>query len=207
MGTVGLVLRVVDGGEVLHLTFRIVGKDELHRVNDSADTLCATVQVGTGSSLQQLDIVQGIEGGVADGVDELEDRLWAVATATDTADGRHTRVVPSLGNTFLGENQEVTLGHEGIVQVQLVELILTGTVVLYVVCLALPFLDPGDEEVVQLVVRHELQRTDGVGYPFQVVALPVGEVVHRISVPLGSGAPVRHVQHTVHDRITEVHVR
>ena len=53
---------------------------------------------------------------------------------------------------------------------------------------------------------YKLQRTDGVGDTLEIVALSVGEVIHRIAVPLGTGAVMWYLNDAVHDRVTEVHV-
>ena len=64
-----------------------------------------------------------------------------------------------------------------------------------------------DELIVEWAVRHELKRTDRVGYTLEEVALSVSEVVHRVSVPLRAGAVVRSVDDAIDDRVAEVHVR
>ena len=55
-------------------------------------------------------------------------------------------------------------------------------------------------------MRYEFQRTDGVGDAFEVVALSVSEVIHRVSSPLATCAVVVLVDDTIDDRVTEVHV-
>ena len=132
--------------------------------------------------------------------------LGRIAAPADAADGRHAGIVPAVDHALVGENQEVALRHEGVVEVQFVELKLAGTVVLNVAPVAAPLLDPRDEEVVELVVGHKLQSADGVGDTFEIVALSVGEVVHGIGVPLVARAPVGHVEHAIHDGVAEVHV-
>ena len=76
-----------------------------------------------------------------------------------------------------------------------------------VLCLAAHLLQIVDELVVERAVRHELERTDRVGYALEEVALSVSEVVHRVSVPLCAGAVVRSVDDAIDDRVAEVHVR
>ena len=55
-------------------------------------------------------------------------------------------------------------------------------------------------------MHDELQRTDRVCDALEVVALPVGEVVHRIDVPLRARTVVGNLDDAVDDRVTEVHV-
>ena len=53
----------------------------------------------------------------------------------------------------------------------------------------------------------KLERTNTMRNPFEVIALTVGKVVHRIHVPLAPRTMVRmRSDNAVHDRVTEVHV-
>ena len=54
---------------------------------------------------------------------------------------------------------------------------------------------------------HKLQSTPRVGHTLQIVALPVGEVIHGVGVPLVAGTDMGDVQHTIDQRVTEQHVR
>ena len=55
------------------------------------------------------------------------DRLRRVTTTAETADSRHTGVVPSVHQSFFYQRQQVTFAHQRVAQVQFVELSLTGT--------------------------------------------------------------------------------
>ena len=55
-------------------------------------------------------------------------------------------------------------------------------------------------------MRYELQGTDRVGHPLEVVALSMCEVVHRIDLPLCTSAVMRALDDTVDDRVAEVHI-
>ena len=55
--------------------------------------------------------------------------------------------------------------------------------------------------VVQTTVILELQRTDGMGDPFQRIGNAVGEVVHRVDAPLVAGLMVLSKLDTVDNRI------
>ena len=68
------------------------------------------------------------------------------------------------------------------------------------------FLHPIHEEVVERTVGHKLQCAERVRHAFEEVALSVGEVVHRISLPSGTRAMVRMLHYTVDDGVAEVHV-
>ena len=71
MCALSLVLRIVDSCQFLALVLRIVGDDQLHRVNDCADAGSLLVQVVAHAGLQQGIVVQCVELGVTDRVDEV----------------------------------------------------------------------------------------------------------------------------------------
>ena len=134
-------------------------------------------------------------------------RLRGVATATESANRRHTRVVPAIDDAFFHQNQQVTLAHQGVVEVEFVELGLTRTVVVHVVAFAADLFEPVDKQVVERAVHHEFKGAERVGDTLKVVALAVSEVVHRVGVPLCACAMMRCLHHAVDDRVAEVHVR
>ena len=129
MGTIGLVLGVVDGCEGLRLSFGIVGDDHLHRIKDSRHTDGTTVQIVANHTLQKGHVVQGIDLRIANLIDEFHDTLWRIASATETADGRHAGIIPATDDAIFHQSLEVSLRQEDVVQVQFVELRLTGTLV------------------------------------------------------------------------------
>ena len=53
---------------------------------------------------------------------------------------------------------------------------------------------------------HELQCTPGMGDALQIVALAVGEVIHRVCVPLVACTDMGDVQYTVDQRVAEKHI-
>ena len=201
-----LVLGIVDCLHLLHLSLGIVVDDEFDGIYNGANAKCTAIEVLAACCLHQFDVVQGIECGVTNLVNELQYGLGTITTTTDTTDGWHAGVVPTVYHALLGEDEQVALGHECVVEVQLVELELTWTVVLDIALVASPFLDPGNEQVVKVAMRYELKGADRVCHALEIVALTVCEIVHGICVPLVAGAPVRHVQHAVHDGIAEVHI-
>ena len=83
------------------------------------------------------------------------DGLRRVPATAETADGRHTGIVPSVHQPLFYQSEQVAFAHQRIAQVQFVELGLTGTVVIQV----FPFFQPVDEEVVERAVYHKLKRT------------------------------------------------
>ena len=70
----------------------------------------------------------------------------------------------------------------------------------------LAFFQLVDEVVIERAVGHELQGADGVGHALEIVALPVGEVIHGIGLPFASRAMMLLVDDAVDDGVAEVHV-
>ena len=203
---VGLVFGIVYGGHLLGLSFGIVGDDNLHRIQYRTYADAALVEVFSDGAFHQFHFIQRVIGGISNLVDELVDALGAVTSSSVSADGGHAGVVPSVHHAFLYQCEQIALAHEGIAQIQLVELGLARTEILNVFGLATHLLHPGYEQVVKRTVLHKLKCAEAVCYAFQIVALAMGEVVHGVGVPLVSGTDVGDVQHAVDQRVAEVHV-
>ena len=131
------------------------------------------------------------------------DRFGRIASPAESAQGRHTRVVPSVYQSFFHQYQQVALAQQDVAQVQFVKLVLVRAVIVQV----LTFFHPVYEQVVQGAVGHKLKGAERVGHPFEVIALPVGEVIHRVSFPCIARAVMRSLHHAVDNRVAEVHVR
>ena len=196
------IFRVVDSFHFLHLSFGIVGNDQLHRIDDCRYTGGTAVQVLADSAFQQGEVIQGIVSGITYLVYKFADGLGRVAATAETAESRHTGVVPTVYQMFFYQNQQVTLAHQGVVQVQFVELILVRTVVVQIFTLFYPV----HEQVVQRTVGYELQGTQRMGHSFKVVALSVCEVIHGVCFPGFACTVVRSLYHTINNRVAEVHV-
>ena len=206
MGAVGLVLGIVDGLHLLGLAVGIVGDDELHGVEDGTHAAGFLVEVVADGSLQEGHVVEGVKLRVADGVDKLANALRGVATTAHATKGRHAGIVPSADHVLIDKRMELALRHDGIGEVEAVELDLSRTIVGEIVSRAVLLLQIVDEEIVERTVGHKLQGADGVGHALEVVALTVGEIVHRVAVPLRSRAVVRGLDDAIDDRVAEVHV-
>ena len=192
-------LWVILRRERLCLSFWIVGQNQFDGVQHGTGTHGVGVQVLTNGVLQQGDVNQSVVLGVANGVNELVDALRRVATATQAANGRHARVVPSANNALLDELQHLALAHHGVGDVQSVELDLSRAIFWSGELV--------DEPVVERSVHFKLKGAEGVGHAFEVVALSVGEVIHGIDFPLGTRAVVRVAgDDAIDDGVTEVHV-
>ena len=148
--------------------------------------------------------------GITDTIHEIANSLRCIATTAQTADCRHTRVIPTCNESLLNQLEHLTLGHHRIGNVEAVELALFRTVVRAVRRESGKF-GTGylvEEIIVQRTVHFELERTDRVRYALEIVGLSVREIVHRIDIPLATCTVVRMSgDDTIHDRVTEVHVR
>ena len=206
MCSVGFVARVVHCVIHLYGIFSHVGDDEFHGVDHRTHTQCTQVEVVAYGTLEERHLIQGVELRIANLVDERQYALGAVATTAESADGRHARVVPSLHHSFLHQYEQVALAEQYVCEVEFVELYLSRTVVVEWMVVAPCLLCPVDKEVVERTVAYELEGADGVCHSLPVVTLSVCVVIHRVCVPFRSGAPVWHVEHSIHDRVAEVHV-
>ena len=197
-------LGVIDHLKFFDLSLGIVGNDEFDGVEYGRYTSSSLVEIGAHGTFEQLDVVERVKRGVSDLINELANALGAVTSTTYAANGGHTWIVPSADHAFFGEQQEVALGHEGVIEIQLVELNLSRPVVGEI--FSARFFVPIHEKVVKRTVGHKFKGADGVGNPFEVVTLPMREIIHGVGVPLVAGADVRHVENAVHDGVPEVHI-
>ena len=191
-----LVFGIVDSIHHLDLILRIVVNDELHRVEDGHRADGGLVKILAGTELQQGDINDVVAFGHTDGLGEITDGGWRITSTTQTTDGRHARVVPTVNVMFLNELQQFALAHDGVVEIQTCKLDL----------LRVMDVQRFAEPVVERTVHLEFQRADGMRDALDGVALSVCEVVHRVDAPLVAGAVVFGVQDAVHDGVAEVHV-
>ena len=109
VGTISLVLGIVDSGELLNLILRIVGDNHLNRIKNGTNTDGTGVQVIANCTLEQSHIVKGIDLGVSDLVDELNDALGAISTTAEATDGWHTGVIPSINKLLVNQCQQIAL--------------------------------------------------------------------------------------------------
>ena len=150
------IFGVVDGFQFLNLSFGIVGDDQFHRVQYGRYTGGTGIQVFAYGAFEQGEVVECIVSGVTYFIDELTDGFGRIAATAESAESRHTGIVPVVHQSFLHQDQQVAFTHQRVVQVQFVELRLTGTVVVQV----LAFFQPVDEQIVKRAVRHELECTE-----------------------------------------------
>ena len=200
----------VFGYQCLSPAFGIIGDNQFDRIEDCAHARCCLLQILANRMLEQALVNHSLNLGVADLIHELADGGSGVSASAQTADGRHTRVVPTGYQAFLDELEHLTLGHYGVSDVQTVELALLGTIVRTVGRQAAEVLTRYlvKEIIVERTMYLELEGTDTVRHALEIVALAVGKIIHRVDIPLASGAVVRmRCDDAVHDRVAEVHVR
>ena len=80
--------------------------------------------------LEKLYMIQSLIFGIADTLNEILDRRRRITPAAQSAQGRHTRVVPAIHQTLLHELEKFALTHHGIGEVQTVELYLSRAICL-----------------------------------------------------------------------------
>src|SRR5690554_3011802 len=130
--------------------------------------------------LEKRYIIDAVILRVADLIDEAAYCFGGVAPATHAGDGGHTRIIPSGDNLLLHQLQQLALAHYRVGEVETIELILAGTVI--------TLRQLVDKPVVERTVHHELERAERVRHSLEVIRLPMGKVIHRISLPGCAGA-------------------
>ena len=192
------VFRIIGHEEGLLGISRIIVDYQLHGVNNRAHTGGYAIQVIAHCMFKQLNVVQSLIFGVADASHEILYAVGRKSATTQSADGRHARVIPTGHKTLLDKLQQFALAHNRIGQVQAVEFYLTRTVTVIGKELHKVF--------VERAVRNKLQRTDAVRNALEIVALSVGKVVHWVNMPFIARAPVRGMDYAVDNRVAEVHI-
>src|SRR5690606_20376120 len=109
---------------------------------------------------------------------KMPDTFWCIATTTQSADGGHTRVVPAANNLIAYQLQQTPLTHNGIGDVSTGKLILMRWI-------NFQFFD---KPIVKRSVVNNLQRTNGMGYLFDAIALAMGKIIHRVNAPFVASA-------------------
>ena len=189
---------IVLDRQKLGFAFRIVRDDELYRMQHGHDALCVLIQIVAQAAFKQRPVDCGVDLRHADAFAEIADGLRGIAAAAQTAERRHTRIVPAGDAVLLDQLAKLALGHDGVVDAEARELYLAR-------------LDAGDghvryDPVVQRAVRLVLKRAERVRDALQRVLYRVGKVVHREDAPLRALTVMLNVSDAVQHRVTHVEV-
>ena len=199
VGTTIRVFRIVLHFDIFDSVFGIVGDNDFHGVEHGTHARCFLVKVFTDAEFEERNVVDSLKLGITDASEERFDRIGRKTATAQTADGRHTRVVPTVDETFFDELEKFALAQHCVCQVESVELNLTW---------AIRFVGKKvDKVVVKRTVRHKFECTNRVSNAFEIVRLTMSEVVHRIYLPPIAGAMVRVLDDAIHNRVAEVHIR
>ena len=155
------------------------------------------VEILTQAVLQEAVVDRGRDLGHADALTEIADGRGRVAAAAQTAQRRHTRIVPAGDIALLDEAAQLALGHDGVVDAEarkldLARLARNGHVV--------------DHPVVERAVILILQRAERVRDALERVLDRVREVVHREDAPLCALTVVLDVADAVEHGVAHIEV-
>ena len=179
------------------LALGIVRDDELHRAQNGHGALCRVVEIFAQAVLQKRVFHSVGRLRHADALAEIADGMAGVASSSQTAERRHTRIVPAGDIILLDQLAQLALGHDGVVDAE------TGK-------LDLPGLGGNGDvvyhPVVQRAVRLEFQRAQRVRDALQRVLNGVGKVIHRIDAPLVALPVMVHIADAVNDRVAHIEV-
>src|SRR5690606_35788190 len=102
----------------------------LQRPEHAKNAGSTLVQILPDSVFQERYIIDSFHLGVTNQINESPDRLRCVASAAQTAQRWHTRIVPSADHSVLDQLEQFALAHDSIGQVQAVEFNLAGPVII-----------------------------------------------------------------------------
>ena len=142
--------------------------------------------------------VDGGHGGTSDRdvIAEVVDGLGSVATAAQALDGGHTRIVPAVDDSIHYHVLQLTLGHDGVGEIQTAELPHVRS----------PHIQLVDQPVVRFPSRFELQGAEGIVDVLDGVDETVLEVVGRVNTPFVAHVGVRDILDSVGDRVPHARI-
>ena len=191
------------GGIVLHLegfapALGIVDDRQLHGMQHRHGALRGLIQVIAQAVFQRS--VFDDAGGLAhtDHLAEIADGAGGIAAAAQTAQGRHTGIVPTGHTALLHQLAQLALGHDGVVDAQTGKFDLAGLMVGNGHIVHHP--------VVQGAVLLILQRAQGVGNALQRVLNGMGKIIHGENAPLGPLTVVIDKANTVDDGVAHIEI-
>ena len=111
------IFGIVDGFQLFHFAFGIVGDYQFYRIQYGGNTGCTNIQIFANGTLQQRELIKRIVGGISYFINELTDGLRGVSATAESADGRHTGVVPAVHQAFFHQSKQVAFTHQGITEV------------------------------------------------------------------------------------------
>ena len=96
-----LVFGIVDSDHLFFLTLRIVGDDEFYGVEHSTQAQGSRIEIFAGGSFKHCKVVERVKLRIADHIDKLTHSLRRIATPAKSANGGHTRIIPTIDDVFL----------------------------------------------------------------------------------------------------------
>ena len=104
VGAVGFVFGIVHGLHFFGFSIGIVGDDEFYGVQDGGNSAGFFVQIVANGGFEQRHVVQGIEFGVANRVDEASYAFGRISSAAHSTECGHARIVPAVHQFFVYEH-------------------------------------------------------------------------------------------------------
>ncbi|MNC04137.1 hypothetical protein D3C75_515700 [compost metagenome] len=103
-----------------HFNFalREVFNDNFYRIQNRHRTRRVLVQVVTDTRFQGSHFNGVVLLGHTNALTEFTNRSGSVTTTTQTRDGRHTWVIPTLYNLLSHQLVQLALGHDGVFEIQ-----------------------------------------------------------------------------------------
>ena len=116
--------RIQWGIEPFYLSLLPIGYGDLDRVLNYHIPIGTLIEVLTHAPFHKLEVNQLLSLGNSDLLGEHTDGLRCIATAANTADGRHSRIIPAAYEVVLHEFEKLALAHYRVSKIEAGKLIL-----------------------------------------------------------------------------------
>ena len=200
-GSVGRILGVQGHFEDFLAVFREVIHNNLDRIQHCHPAGSVGVEILADAEFKQAELDCGVRSGHADAAAELMQGFGRHSAAAHGAQCGHAGIVPAADNAGLDKLDELSLGKDGVRQIEAGEFRLFGMV----------DIEGLKHPVVEFAIVHKLQRAQGVCNAFHGVAQGMREIIHRVDAPLVPCSVMVRVPDTVdggiaHDNVGRGHV-
>ena len=192
------IVRMIHGLHYLHPVFRIVGKNDFQRPQDSHAALRRFTQLLANTIFEHAHFDELVFLGHTAALDELAHRGRRVATPAHTGNCGHARIVPTRDDPVFDQHVQLALARDRIGEIEPGELYL-----------AWPMfgLQLVEEPVIQRPMILELERAERVCNSLERVGQGVRKIVHRVDAPLVARALMRDMADSIQRGVTQVHIR
>ena len=192
------IFRIILDFHIFRLSLMIIIDDHFHRIEHCHHPRSRLIQMFTDTIFQQRHIHDDFPPGHSHLFSKHPNRFGGITTPAQSANSRHSGIVPTGNILFLYQFQQTPFTHHCIIQVATGEFNLPWPVLGRCQLIQKP--------IVKRPMNLKFQRTDRMSDSFEIVTLSMSKVVHRIDAPPITGSMMATVDNPVHDRVTHQHI-